>query len=267
MSKIPRAATVMLLRDIEGEPQLFLVRRTATSTFAPDAYVFPGGMVELADTLPALHARIDGAAARETGALFRDTRDATLPTEVEHPGSLERASILAAALRELFEESGLLIAYPRDDAAAPPNAEQRAEWRAALRSGGMSFLDVLEAGDLVAAGSSLALFSHWVTPPNEPRRYDTYFFMAIAPPGQEATADRSETHDGRWLSARTALTEYRAGKLNLVYPTVKHLERLIDCEDNSIAMRLALTKPIVTIQPTMHPDRGFVMPSHLENVW
>ena len=267
MSKIPRAATVMLLRDIEGEPQLFLVRRTATSSFAPDAYVFPGGTVDLTDTLPALHARIDGTAARETGALFRVTRTDALPTDVEHPGPLERASILAAALRELFEESGLLMAFPRDDAAPPPSAEQRATWRAALRSGSMSFLDILEQGDLIAAGSAFALFSHWVTPPGEPRRYDTYFFMAIAPPGQVATADRSETHDGRWLSAKTALAAYRAGELNLVYPTIKHLERLVDCEDNSIAMRLALTKPVVTIQPTMHPDRGFVMPSHLENVW
>ena len=267
MSKIPRAATVMLLRDIEGEPQLFLVRRTATSAFAPDAYVFPGGTVDLTDTLPALHARIDGTAARETGALFRVTRTDALPTDVEHPGPLERASILAAALRELFEESGLLMAFPRDDAATPPNAEQRAAWRAALRSGSMSFLDILEQGDLIAAGSAFALFSHWVTPPGEPRRYDTYFFMAIAPPRQEATADRSETHDGRWLSPKAALAAYRAGDLNLVYPTIKHLERLVDCEDNSIAMRLALTKPVVTIQPTMHPDRGFVMPAHLENVW
>lgn len=267
MSKIPRAATVMLLRDIEGEPQLFLVRRTAKSAFAPDAYVFPGGMVDLADTLPALHARIDGSAARETGALFRETRSELLPTDVDHPGPLERASIVAAALRELFEEAGILMAYPRDDAATPPSAQQREEWRAALRSGSASFLDILEKGDLVASGSALALFSHWVTPPAEPRRYDTYFFMAIAPPKQDASADRSETHDGRWISAREALEEHRRGKLTLVYPTIKHLERLLDCEDNSIAMRLALTKPIVTIQPTMHPDRGFVMPPTLENVW
>ncbi|MDH2908666.1 MAG: hypothetical protein HKL92_04175 [Candidatus Eremiobacteraeota bacterium] len=267
MSKIPRAATVMLLRDIEGEPQLFLVRRTAKSAFAPDAYVFPGGTVDLADTLPALHARIDGTAARETGALFRETRSDALPTDVEHPGALERASIVAAALRELFEESGILMAFPRDDAAIPPNAQQREDWRSALRSGRASFLDILEKGDLVAAGSSLALFSHWVTPPAEPRRYDTYFFMAIAPPKQDASADRSETHDGRWISAREALAEYRHGAFNLVYPTVKHLERLLDCEDNSIAMRLALTKPVVTIQPTTHPDRGFVMPAQLENVW
>jgi 8-oxo-dGTP pyrophosphatase MutT (NUDIX family) len=256
----------MLLRDIEGEPQFFLVRRTAKSAFAPDAYVFPGGTVDLADTLPALHARIDGTAPRETGALFRETRSDELPTDVEHPGPLERASIVAAALRELFEESGILMAFSRDDAAAPPSAQQREEWRAALRSGRASFLDILEKGDLIAAGSSLALFSHWVTPPAEPRRYDTYFFMAIAPPKQDASADRSETHDGRWISAREALAEYRRGAFNLVYPTVKHLERMLDCEDNSIAMRLALTKPVVTIQPTTHPDRGFVMPPQLENV-
>jgi len=267
MSKIPRAATVMLLRDIEGEPQLFLVRRTAKSAFAPDAYVFPGGVVDLADTLPALHARIDGAEPRETGALFRERRDDALPADVEHPGPLERASIIAAALRELFEESGILMAFPRENTAPPPTPRQREAWRAALRSGKSNFLDILESGDLLASGTSLALFSHWVTPPNEPRRYDTYFFMAIAPPNQDASADRSETHDGRWITARKALANYQRGTLNLVYPTIKHLERLVDCEDNSIAMRLALTKPVVTIQPTTHPDRGFVMPAHLENVW
>ena len=265
--KIPRAATVMLLRDAEGEPEVLLLRRASRSAFAPNAYVFPGGAVDPSDTLPALHARIDGDEARTSDALFRERRDPSLPSAVEHPDSVERTSIVAAAVRELFEEAGILMAYRRDPSALPVTTEQRKQWRAALRTESASFLEILEGNDLLVRGSALALFSHWVTPEGEARRFDTYFFMALAPPGQEALADARETLDARWVTARAALALHERGELYLVYPTVKHLERLSACTDNSSAMRFAQSKPIVTIQPTSSPDNGFVMPTHLENAW
>ena len=74
--------------------------------------------------------------------------------------------------------------------------------------------------------SALALFSHWITPPIEPRRYNTHFFFAIAPPSQDPLADAHETHDGIWIALAEALERYAQGTMHLVYPTIKHLERL-----------------------------------------
>ncbi len=116
--------------------------------------------------------------------------------------------------------------------AGTPIAAQSSDWervaaeRVALRSGGVSFGDFLAAHDWYADANALTLFSHWITPPSEPRRYNTHFFFAIAPPDQAALADASETHDGIWIAPQAALERRRTGSLHLVYPTIKHLERL-----------------------------------------
>ncbi len=92
--------------------------------------------------------------------------------------------------------------------------------------GTLSFADFLAAHDWYADARALTLFSHWITPLSEPRRYNTHFFFAAAPPDQGALADAFETHDGIWIAPALALERQRAGTLHLVYPTIKHLERL-----------------------------------------
>jgi hypothetical protein len=110
--------------------------------------------------------------------------------------------------------------------------------RAQLRSGARSFEEVLRENDWYADASALVYFSHWITPPTEPRRYDTHFFLAIAP-DQLALADADETHDGVWIAPGDALQRYRDGTFRLVYPTIKHLERLAPFDSIDALTRFA----------------------------
>ncbi len=123
-----------------------------------------------------------------------------------------------------------------------------------------------EAGVRLERGA-LVRFSRWITPPNEGRRYDTHFFLAIAPDDQTPVADEHETHDGRWIDPRDALREHREGALHLVYPTIKHLERLAPFDDVDALVAYARTKAIVTVAPPISPDEGYVMPAELEGAW
>ena len=113
---------------------------------------------------------------------------------------------------------------------------------------------------------ALMPFSHWITPPSEPRRYDTHFFFARAPADQIARADAVETHDGIWTSPATALQRYRERNLHLVYPTIKHLERLLAFSSVDEVEAFVRTKTIRTICPTDAGD-SFEIPAELENAW
>ncbi len=115
--------------------------------------------------------------------------------------------------------------------------------------------------------AALIRFSHWITPPNEARRFDTHFFVAAMPSDQTPQADDVELHDGRWIEPVTALDEHRAGRLHLVYPTIKHLERLQAFAEVDALLAFARTKPIVTIAPWTSPDTGYVMPPDIEGAW
>jgi len=110
-------------------------------------------------------------------------------------------------------------------------------------------------------------FSHWITPPNEGRRYDTHFFLAVARDDHSPVADDHETHDGRWFDPNDALRRQRDGTLHLMYPTVKHLERLAAFDRVDALVAFARGKPIVTVAPPISPDAGYVMPAELEGVW
>ncbi|HUZ49777.1 MAG TPA: NUDIX hydrolase [Candidatus Dormibacteraeota bacterium] len=217
------AATVMLVRPgASSGIELFLLRRSARSTFVPDAYVFPGGTVEAQDYDVASDRAVAGVAAQ-----FRATVPRELPTDCSPVGERDAAALVRAALRELHEEAGVRL----HDAGA------------------------------------LSLFSHWITPPSEPRRYDTHFFIASAPLDQLAQADAVETHDGVWISPQRALERSRDGALYLVYPTIKHLERLLPFATVDEAIAFARRKPILTIMPSDSPANGFTMPAALENLW
>jgi 8-oxo-dGTP pyrophosphatase MutT (NUDIX family) len=199
------AATVVLLRDAPGVPEVLLLRRHARSGFAAGAWVFPGGVVDPGDRCldPALWTGLDvDAAAAVTGR----------PPDIA-------LGLHVAAVRETFEEAGLLLAR-RPDGTAPPAPERT--------------LDLLRW--LAAAGAVLDLgllrpYSRWRTPDQEPRRYDTVFFLARAPQGQVAASDRVETTEARWLTPGAALEAHARGELPLIYPTVVTLEELAGLGD------------------------------------
>jgi 8-oxo-dGTP pyrophosphatase MutT (NUDIX family) len=238
------AATVILMRT---PFEVYLTRRSSSSAFAADAFVFPGGTVEPQDGTPAAHARVHGR--------YDDAASRTL---------------LVTAARELFEEAGVLLActkggYPLE--AGRISDEEIARERAGVCDGALPFADFLASHDWYADARALAPFSHWITPSSEPRRYDTHFFLAIAPADQTVTADSIETHDGCWVSPGEALARHRARRLHLVYPTIKHLERLAAFSELESLRDFARSKPIYTIEPATTMEGDFSIPAELEGAW
>ncbi|HVN68663.1 MAG TPA: hypothetical protein VMU38_03290 [Candidatus Binatia bacterium] len=243
MSTVRLASTVILVRP---PLELYLARRSARSAFAPDAFVFPGGTVDAQDSSPLALARTLGL---DDERVAREFRSAISP---------DARALLVAALRELFEEAGVLLA--RTATGEPIGAVD------ASAGGAPAFAQFLEERDWYADAERLTLFSRWITPPSEPRRYDTHFFLAAAPADQAARADAVEMHEGLWIAPGDALARHRAGTLHLVYPTIKHLERLAAFDSVEAAQAFARAKPIVTVMPDDTGER-FVLPPELENAW
>jgi 8-oxo-dGTP pyrophosphatase MutT (NUDIX family) len=127
--------------------------------------------------------------------------------------------------------------------------------------------EVHEEAAIELSPGSMHLFSHWITPASEPRRYNTFFFVAPAPAGQPGLADAVETHDARWISPSDAVARARNGSMRIIYPTLMHLERLAAFASVSSLLAFARTKPIVTIMPHGLPEDGFALPAALEGRW
>ncbi len=268
------ASTVMLVRPRMAEPsfEVFMLRRSARSAFAPDAFVFPGGTLDNGDASDAMLARTVGIEPLRLGAMFRSERTPLLDVPVEEPTQNEQAGLIIAALRELYEEAGVLLTADRDGAPSPPvsllkNARRLEQAREAVRRGAITFFDLLAEHDMYANGTALTLFSQWVTPPGEPRRYNAYFFLGQAAVDQAALADTFETHDGIWIKPQTALDRAAAGTFAMVYPTVKHIERLARYANLDDLMRFARSKRIIRIMPNCTYDQGFTLPVELEHAW
>ena len=236
--EIRDAATVIVGRDTSEGLQVFMVRRHAGATFLPDRYVFPGGRVDDAD------------------------RDASTRRLHGSAGGVDPAYVMTAA-RETFEEVGLLFA----DRAVHLN--ELAALRRSMHAGEIAFGDVLEHLDVSIDASQLQYFSRWVTPKGElaTRRFDTRFFVARAPADQVAEADAAEVHDGRWIAPAGALAANGRGEINLIFPTIKHLERIAAYRTVDDVLAFARTKRIVTVTPDVQPGPRFVLIPELENAW
>lgn len=211
---VPRpAATTVLLRDATDGIQVFLLRRNRTAGFVPGAWVFPGGRVDEADADPALWG-VGSAPAEPAPAYW------------------------AAAVRELFEETGVLLARDEAGELVPDTTEPAwMEWRDALLEDRTTLRQLLDAHSLHIAPEQLVHFAHWITPVAEPRRFDTHFFVASLPAGVQATADRREMSDSQWLSPGEALDRFEAGTLPMVFPTVRTIETLAGFDTVDAAFR------------------------------
>jgi 8-oxo-dGTP pyrophosphatase MutT (NUDIX family) len=231
----------MLVRPAAAGIEVFMLRRSRESAFAPDAYVFPGGTLETQDL---------------------DERTAVVGLDAARCG----AGLVIAALRELFEECGVLFAC-RPDRTSIIEWDARDPDRERLRSGKVSFARLLDERGWLADARPLHLFSHWITPASESRRYDVHFFVAAMPSGQKPVADAAETHDGIWIAPADALTRAANGELFVLYPTRKHLERLSAFDRVEALLKFARAKPIITILPTGTQEDGFVLPPELEDAW
>lgn len=236
---VPRpAATIVLLRDsAAAAPEVLLMRRDRSSGFVPGAWVFPGGRVDAADSGPALFERIRGLSARP----------------------VPDVAFWTAALRELFEETGVLLARTRDDEWVRDAASSRGmnALRRALMDRAATLVDVLERAGLILDAGSTVHLAHWITPVVEPRRYDTHFFAAALPPEREATPDLREITDAVWLTPAAALERFEQGRLPMVFPTVKTLERLGAYDSVAHALDDLRHRQVPTTLPRLvRTDRG-----------
>lgn len=236
------AATVVLLRERpSGGIETLLTKRHGASRFAGGDYVFPGGKVELdelpADAGPFLSGSTWAAAAERFG------------------GSLDAHGALGywvAAIREVFEEVGVLLAYSAQGAMVAFAGESRERFqrhRAECHAGNRAFFEMLRAEGLTLAVDRLVHFAHWITPEESPVRFDTRFFAARMPGGQEAEADGREIVDIRWLTPREALDAHRSKEISLRVPTVKNLELLAGHQSLEEALSSLGTRVVTPIRP------------------
>ena len=211
------AATVMVVRDVVGASlEVLLVRRSLRAAFVGGAYVFPGGVVDPGDAGP----------RAERLSCGRSDADASAVLGVGSGG----LSYWIAAIRECFEEAGLLLACGVSGEpvvlSTPAAAARFARHRALLNARQETFLDICEVEGLRLLAGELAYFAHWITPEGSSRRYDTRFFVAAAPPGQAPAHDARETVAHLWVRPAEALERHRSGEIDLVLPTIRNLQAI-----------------------------------------
>jgi 8-oxo-dGTP pyrophosphatase MutT (NUDIX family) len=239
------SASVILVRDGPQGLETFMVRRHVESRVAGGAYVFPGGTVRPDDFL------VEDPSSKHL-------QDALLQRSDAPVDAAQAVAIYVTAVRELFEEAGVLLARGADgrlveiEAQDTPQQERLASARLILQASQSSLRDVLADTHWQAAYECLVPFSHWVTPTPVPTRYDTRFFMAEMPQGQEALHCTIETTEGVWLRPRQVLED----RLAIVFPTAEHLRRLSSLSSTAEALAFARSKPIRRVQPQVALEHG-----------
>lgn len=209
-----------------------MVQRHHRVEFASSALVFPGGKVDPADRDPALRAHCAGADGLD---------DETLAYRV-------------AAVRETFEESGVMVARRRGERrllAAAHAAAIEARWRGPLNARQTTIGAIATAEDLLLAVDELVPFAHWITPEVLPKRFDTHFYLLGVPRDQAAAHDGGESVDSLWIAPQRALDEAAAGRLSIVFPTRMQLAKLARASDVSDALARARASRIVPVLPTV----------------
>ncbi|WP_028136974.1 NUDIX hydrolase [Bradyrhizobium japonicum] len=234
------ASTILLLRDgaeaggnSRGEIEVFMMVRHHQIEFNSGALVFPGGSVDAGDK--EIVARADlysgGEGLSEADRGFR-----------------------IAAIRETFEESGILLARCRETG-APVDASRAGEiadaHRIPLNEHKISFLNILADNNLQLALDTLVPYAHWITPEGMPKRFDTWFFLAAAPQDQLGAHDGRESTDSIWVSPREAVEGGESGRFKLPFPTTRNLIRLAKQPTVQAAMEHARSLSIVTVMPVM----------------
>ena len=215
------AATLILLRETESQPlQTLMVKRHKDIKFAGGAIVFPGGRV--------------------------DTEDHALAEQHKDD------AFKIAAIRETFEESGILLACDaKTGTAVPKTMADRVlmQYRTAIHNGNLTFGKMLDKEGLIANTNKLLPFAHWITPPNRAKRFDTHFFIACCGENQKADHDGGEITETIWISPAELLQTARAGQHKLVFATRMNIERLAIFDTVDQAIDRIRTMPVVTVRP------------------
>ena len=228
------AATVMVLRERREETglEVFMVRRHARSRFMANTYVYPGGKLDEADTSAAVADHVVGL---DPAAACERLLDVKSPSKA--------LGLYLAGVRETFEEAGFLLARRRGASAYidlvgdEVIARRFADHRRALHDGSLSLSALADVEALEINLEYMGYFAHWITPYFESRRFDTRFFIALAPPNQLPLHDAVETTDSLWISPGEAIDRYRRGEFVIAPPTLRTLEQLavFDTPESALA--------------------------------
>lgn len=242
-SETKPAATILLLRD-DPAFQVLMVKRHHQIDFASGALVFPGGKTHAGDHDPAW-------------------ADHTRGWEALDP---EQRALRIAAIRECFEEAGILLAErvdggPFEDACDP-------EVRRAVDKGELPFLDVVRDLGVRLGLDALTVFARWITPTMMPKRFDTWFYAVRAPEGQLAACDGRETVDAEWIAPSEALSLAETGQRTVIFPTRMNLQLLGEAGSAADAVARAMARPLIPVLPQVEsrpegrvlvlpPDAGY----------
>lgn len=248
-----RAATVMLLRDTPAGPAVHMLRRRASMAFAGGAYAYPGGGVDPRDD--ERHVRWAGPTrawwARRLGV------DETAAQ-----------AIVCAAVRETYEEAGVLLAGPAPDSVIGDTTG--ADWekdRSALVARDLSFAEFLDARGLVLRSDLLGAWARWITPEFESRRYDTWFFVAALPEGQRTRNASTEADRTVWIRPEEAAAGYDRGELTMMPPTVATLRALAPHSSAAEALAAARDRDLTPVLAGARMVNGEIVlswPGHTE---
>jgi 8-oxo-dGTP pyrophosphatase MutT (NUDIX family) len=236
---VPRpAATIILVRDGETGLEVFLMERNVRSGFAGGAHVFPGGRVDQEDLL-----------ASELCVGMSDEQASRLLC-IDSGG----LRFFVAALRECFEEAGILLAYDRGgallDLREETSATRFAPSRQRIHRGELTLAELLRTEGLRLATDRVYYWAHWITPEASPKRYDTRFFVAEAPPHQTGGHDEHELVGSSWVAPRAALERAAAGEWTIIFPTRRTLMALAEHDSAASVIEAARAK---RDRPAMQP--------------
>jgi 8-oxo-dGTP pyrophosphatase MutT (NUDIX family) len=248
-----RAATVMLLKDTGTGPAVHMLRRRASMAFAGGAYAYPGGGVDPRDD--DLHVRWAGP---------------TRAWWANRLGVDETAAqaIVCAAVRETYEEAGVLLAGPTPDSVVGDTTG--AEWeadRAALVARDLSFAEFLDRRGLVLRSDLLGAWARWITPEFETRRYDTWFFVAVLPEGQRTRNASTEADRTVWIAPGEAASSYDKGDQTMMPPTIATLRQLMPCGTAAEALSSAPERDLTPVLARARLEEGEIVlswPGHEE---
>ena len=227
------ASTILVVRDAPSQAkdglEVFMVVRHHQIDFASGALVFPGGKVDDGDSNHVLTSRCIGADRFNEAEL----------------------GYRIAAVREVYEESGILYAQQKGDNGllSADRLRDLEPKRQKLNANELSFSDLIASEDLTLVVDQLVPFAHWITPPMMPKRFDTWFYVAHAPEGQIAEHDGTESVDSIWISPQEALAEADAGKRTIIFPTRMNVEMLGQSRSAEGALVDAGKRNIVEVLP------------------
>ena len=236
------AATIIVVREAANSYEIFMLKRTSKASFASGMYVFPGG-------------RVDGDDHLHKYDAFRFGPTPQQQPQVRALGD-EWRGFWIAAIRETFEEAGLLLAYKGEEliSFADEKVQTRfSAYRDPLHSGEMSLLQLCENEQLKLAVDQVHFYNRFVTPLGRPRRFDTRFFIASAPESQRPRHDEVETVDSVWITPQEALQQHKDGVFDLMNVTRMQLEQLATYPDKQAVLEMASNKSEFMIRRPVLP--------------